>query len=119
MNAFQFAGQFTRYRSMADRSLQITFETAEATPGLLSNIQNSFQKSCIIAVSADNFTNEEIKQLENIKIDYGDGSKTPSQRIRSVLYILWSQDKEGYELFHDYYIAKTERYINHLKKQIL
>jgi len=42
MKAFQLAGQFTRYRSMVDRSLQIVFETQEATPEMLSNIQNSF-----------------------------------------------------------------------------
>jgi len=118
MKAFQFAGQFTRYRSMADRSIQITFETQEVTPELMMNIQNSFQKSCILAVSADNFTSDYLKELENIKVDFEDGSKSPAQRMRGVLFRNWEQKPEGYKIFNDYYNSKMEVLINHFKDKL-
>jgi len=119
MKAFQLAGQFTRYRSMVDRSLQIVFETQEATPDLLANIQNSFQKTCILAVSADNFTSEYLKEMENIKVDFEDGTKSPAQRLRGVFFRLWQQNQEGYKIFNDYYNAKMEGLLNHFKEQLI
>ena len=44
--------------------------------------------------------------------------KTQGQRIRNVLYILFTQDNEGFTDFDSYYKNKTEKYINHLKTKI-
>lgn len=104
---------------MADKSIRLTFDTQEASPELMSNIQNTFQKTCVLAVSGDNFTSEFLKEMENIKIDYDDRGKSQAYRIRSVLYLLWNQNKEGYEIFNDYYNCKTEMIIEKLKCQIV
>ena len=119
MSAFQFGGYFSSYRSMADKSVRITFDTQEATPELMSNIQNSFQKTCYLAVSPDNFTSEYLKEMEGIKIDFEDGTKSPAQRQRGCYFKLWEQNPEGYKVFNDYYRAKMELFINHLKSQLL
>jgi hypothetical protein len=119
MSAFQFGGHFSSYRSMADKSVRLTFDTQEATPELMSSIQNSFQKTCILAVSPDNFSSEYLKVMENIKIDYEDGSKSPAQRLRGVLFRLWEQNSERYEVFNDFYNAKMELLLNKFKDQLI
>lgn len=104
---------------MADKSVRLTFDTQEATPELMANIQNSFQKTCYLAVSPDNFTSEYLKEMENVKVDYNDGTKTPAKRMRGVFYRLYEQNPEGYRVFNDYYVAKMELYIDHLKGQLM
>jgi len=119
MKAFQFGGHFSSYKSMADRSIRLTFDTQEATPELMSNIQNSFQKTCVLAVSADNFTSDYLKEMENIKVDYNDGTKSPAQRLRGCLFRLWEQNPQGYKIFNDYYNGQMELLINRLKDQLI
>jgi hypothetical protein len=119
MSAFTMAGHFSSYRSMADKSVRLTFDTQEATPQLMADIQNSFQKTCYMAVSPDNFTSDYLKEMENVKVDFDDSTKTPAKRMRGVLYRLWEQSNEGYGVFNDYYNAKMETFIEKLKGQII
>ena len=42
-------------------------------------------------------------------------SRTSSSRLRSVFFRLWETDKEGYEVFDDYYKVKMNKVINHYK----
>lgn len=44
-------------------------------------------------------------------------TKTQSQRIRAVLFLLWKQEGEQ-GVFEDYYKEKTERYITFLKEKL-
>lgn len=44
--------------------------------------------------------------------------KSPSQRLKAVYYKLWEQDKEGFEVFDQYYESKVEKLIIHFKKMI-
>lgn len=49
-----------------------------------------------------------------------DAGKTPSQRLRAVLYVLWEQGgKEQYPEFDMYYRAKMEHFINAVKDKII
>lgn len=45
-------------------------------------------------------------------------AKTPSQRIRSVLFVLWKQNPEGHKEFSTYYQQKMGAIIDHLKEKI-
>ena len=44
---------------------------------------------------------------ENLKSDFNVNGKTPSMRLRSVLFIGWEQKPEGYKTFVDYYNATS------------
>ena len=44
--------------------------------------------------------------------------KSPSQRLRGVLYNLFEQDDKGFDTFDHYYEDKMEKIINHYKKFI-
>jgi hypothetical protein len=65
----------------------------------------------------DIVTQKELAQVDAIQPEER-GGKTPSQRMRAVLYILWSQDNQGYKDFPLYYDSKMERYIEELKTLI-
>ena len=43
--------------------------------------------------------------------------KTPSQRLRSALYILWEQQKKDIE-FDEFYKQQMERFIRAVKERI-
>jgi hypothetical protein len=57
-------------------------------------------------------------QVEEIVVDKDLEQKSQSQRIRSVLFILWKQNPEEMSWEEEYYRAKTERYIEWLKTKI-
>jgi len=44
--------------------------------------------------------------------------KTPSQRLRAVLFLLWEQDKKGFISAEAYYDDLMERIINHYKTKL-
>jgi hypothetical protein len=54
---------------------------------------------------------------EILTVDKDLEQKTQSQRIRSVLFLLWRQDGEQGE-FRDFYHQKTNEIIEHLKSKL-
>jgi hypothetical protein len=57
------------------------------------------------------------KEIAEIKTEKGD--KTPSQRLRAVWFVLWSQNKEGFDMFDSYYQTKMNKIIEKLKERII
>lgn len=106
------------YRSLKDRSVKISFETGELSPSQAGDIQGNILKAGFLAFKSDVFKENEKQLLESIEVDYDDKGKSPSQRMRSVLYVLWKKDGEGYSVFNHYYEAKMEKFIESLKKKI-
>ena len=118
MKTFTLAGQLESYRSLKDRSLKLSFETQEATPEMMVNIQNSLMKVGFVSFSPDPFTTDELKELDSLNVEYNYSGKSPSQRLRAVLYRAWEQNSERYEVFNDFYIAKMEKFIDHIKSKL-
>lgn len=52
-----------------------------------------------------------------VRVDTERGEKTPSQRIRAVLFLLWKQEGEQ-GTFDAFYNAKCEKIIEHLKSKL-
>lgn len=114
-----FAATLENYNPRADRSMKIIFSTSEATPKDAAFLQESLHKFFYLALKEQPFTDSEKVEVESIKADYTDTGKTHSQRLRGVLYRLWEQDNLGYSDFHDYYMIKMDKIINHFKDKIL
>ena len=93
------------YRSLKDKTIKITFETQEPTPEILTQIALHNQKFGFLAFKEDAY-----------KEDKG---KTPSKRLRNVLFVLFKQDSEGYDNFSDYYNNKMEKFITHIKGKLV
>jgi len=105
-------------KSLKDKTLKVTFETNELTPDQFMGIGSNLQQFGYLAFKKEPFTENEKKVIENLKSDYDDAKKTPSQRLRSVLYLNWQKESEGYKDFNLYYAFKLEQMISHFKTKL-
>ena len=93
------------YRSLKDRTLKLSFETNEPTPDQLKDIGIGAQKFGYLAFQVGEEEGNIQKVMEQIPKTDLEFGKTKGQRLRGVLYRLFEQEKEGYDVFDD---AKTE-----------
>jgi len=106
------------YRSLKDGTLKLSFETGELSPQEMADIHFSLNKVGYLAYAPDPFATHEMEEIDKLKVEFDDTGKPPSQRLRAVLYRLWEQKPEGYEISEDYYRAKMEKLINHFKNKL-
>lgn len=99
-----------------DRTVKITIGTQELSQGNAGEIFTLHNKLAVVYISPKEISQNEMDQCD--KIDPEFEGKTQSQRIRNVLFILFSQGNEGHKDFETYYRAKTDKYIDHLKGKI-
>lgn len=99
-------------RSRRDGSLGFSAETPELTTEEKVAFMNLQGQALNTLFEPTEYVSDEVINVEK-DVD----KKTQSQRIRSVLYILYKQEGEPGE-FRDYYFEKTEKYINYLKGKI-
>ncbi len=116
MNGLLLPVQVENITTRKDRSIKITIGTQELAPSAAGDLFQYMNKIAVCYLSPKEVGSEEIEQVD--KIDPEFEGKTQSQRIRNVLYRLFSQDSEGFKDFDSYYRNKTEKYIEHLKNKI-
>ena len=104
-------------RSLKDGSVSLTVETNELSPSKAGELF-SFRKKVVMMYLSPKETipQKEIDQINNLDADVQ--GKSQSQRIRAIYYLLHQQDSEGYKTFPEYYQAKTEKIIEHLKSKL-
>ena len=106
-----------RIATRKDKTAAITIGTQELTPKLASDLLGLMQTYCYVGFKSESFTSREIDEIEKIKPDIPN-LKTPSQRLRAVLFLNFQTDPKGYETFDSYYMAKMEQIIEHFKNSI-
>lgn len=88
--------------TMADHSIQLKISLPELSPEAMTNI---FQ-----------VLNKEVVEIE---FDADVEEKSPSKRLRAVLYIFWEQQYKGaYPEFEVFYRSKMEDIINRIKDKL-
>lgn len=97
-----------------DGSIKIVLETRELPPessAELFTLRGS-EAWCVLA-------NAEMKEitLPNERPDTSIGTKTPSQRLRAVLYRTWEQTRSGVD-FESFYRMKVESIIEQFKDRL-
>jgi len=108
----------TTFRSLKDKTMKLEFETNELSPEQLAGLAQNLQAFGYLAFKQDNFRTEQLAVIDELKADYEDKSKTPSKRLRDVLFVAWKQHSEGYNEFEDYYKFKMNMFINHVKAKL-
>lgn len=103
--------------TLKDGSVNITINTQELSPAKAAELFELRGKLATAYISPAEITNKEMHLIDTMEPDLP--GKTPSQRMRNVLFILWRQDAEGYKDFPPYYEAKMNGYIEALKQSIL
>jgi len=111
MKSVKFTGQVTSIRGKIDKSVGLNIATPELRPD---------EKSMFFELQGVN-SEISIKPLEEkvepYKIEKEVESKTPSQRLRAVLFIWWKQMGEKGE-FGDFYKKHMELFIEHVKNKL-
>lgn len=111
------AGQIESISTRKDKTLKVTIGTQELNPNQASEVFGLSQQFCYIGMKAEPFKKEETELLDSLKSDL-EYQKTPSQRLRAVLYKIYEQDNKGYNDFGTFYAAEMERIIEHYKTKI-
>jgi hypothetical protein len=114
----KLSAQLEGISSRADRSWKLVFGTQELSPeeiGKLGQMQNAV---CFLAINENAFLDPEIELIKDTKAELLETGKSHSQRLRGVLFVNWQNESEGYENFHDYYIVKMDKIINHFKSKL-
>lgn len=109
--------QLTGIRTRVDRTLSLTFSTPEISPQKAGQLMGLNQCMTYLAIKPETFRDEEIRALEELKAE-DTGGKTPSQRLRAVLFRLWEQDPGGFASFTLFYDHHMERFIENLKNRL-
>ena len=113
MKAIKLSAVITSIRAKVDRSLGLTLATPEFTNDEKVEVMNLQNVPIELLIKP---TDEIPKELLEINTEIE--GKTPSQRMRAVIYILWKQLGEPGQ-YETYYRDKMERIINQLKDKIV
>lgn len=110
-------GQIEGINSRKDKTIKLTIGTQELTPDQCGQIFELHQSFCYIGLKKEPFTKDESDVLESLKTDFAN-AKTPSQRLRGILYLNFQNNPEGYIDFNSYYLAKMELICEHYKSKL-
>lgn len=100
-----------------DNTLLVKLATNEMNPHKVGELMSHHNKFCYVAIKPEHFTSNELKMIEGMKVDESVG-KSPSQRLRGVMFRGWENDNEGFKQFESYYTNKMETIITHLKSKL-
>jgi hypothetical protein len=112
---FQVQATVTKISTFADHSLRLQVDTdRELSAEENALVFSLYNKSGWFIFKETEIRPDEIEVPEYVKEFKED--KTPSQRLRAVLYLLWKQSKQG--TADDFYKRKMEEVIEHFKSKL-
>jgi len=114
MKAVKHKGNIGSISAKKDGSLSYRVDTPELSAeekAVFFGLQN-----LNVEILINPFETKEEVELTEVKKDLD--SKTPSQRLRAVLFLLWRKAPEGNEFFDTYYEKKMNGFIEHLKGKL-
>lgn len=103
------------FQSRKDKSYTVKFTTQELPPAVVAAISGSLGDFGTLGF----VTNEKIKELEELEapVALEDGQKTPSQRLRAVIFKVWIE-KGGKGMFDQFYATQLESIITQYKAKL-
>ena len=106
------------FTSLKDKTLKLVFETNEVTPEQMTNIAKNLQQFGYLAFKTESFKQAETDDLKSLDTTYQSKGKSNSQRLRSVLYLMFEQNNKGYKSFNEYYDSEMNKIIEHFKNKL-
>jgi len=111
------AAQLDGYQRRKDRTVSVRFITQEKTSSEVAEIDQMVDTFGVLYFRGEEqFNRDEVDELDAIELDLYDEPKSQSQRLRNVLYKVWSQEEQGE--FKEFYRHETERIIQHYKNKL-
>ena len=111
------AVEVAKIASRVDGSVTITLDTPEISPTKAGEIFALRKKQAFCYLKPSPVSDSEKKAIDGLEPELPQG-KSPSQRLRSSLYVAWKQNPEGYTDANLYYISKMEKFIEHVKSKL-
>lgn len=102
--------------SLKDGSVKIVLETQEMSPAKIGELFTLRNQIAVVYISPKTISKREMDQVNAIDPEFK--GKTPSQRLRAVLFLNWEHDNEGYKDFELFYRSKMESIITTYKSNL-
>ena len=127
-NSVVFEGGIDKVSTLADGSLRVYLGTPELSNETMVNLFGLIKKPGYVLISTNTINQDQIDAVEKATINAEFNEKTPSQRLRAVVFKLWekTQPKQingdsgemEYVEFDLFYKRKMNEIINHLKTKL-
>lgn len=97
---FLIQGTLQSYRSLADKSIRITFDTMEADAELAQRIFGCHQKhgNLYFKAGEEAITKDETETVDGLGVETEkrrEIRKSKSKQLRDIIYQMWQRDNEG------------------------
>ena len=113
-NSVAFSCGIGKVATKADRTLSIQLNSQELPPEHMAKIFELRDKHCVAVICPFEEEPEPIDLAEfEIPKD-----KSPSKRMKAVIYRLWEKDNKGYNDFELFYLNRMEQLITMLKEKL-
>jgi hypothetical protein len=119
MKAIIIPAQIEGIATRSDKTLKIVIGTQEMPPDEAGRLFAMNQRLSYIAIKEENFESNEVKLIEGLDASGEDAkNRTPSQRLRAILYVLFKEDSRGHDSFDSFYSQHMEKLIQHFKDKL-
>lgn len=112
MKGFTVPAQLMGIRAMVDGGVGLSFHTKELSPEEKAAVMDFHMQAGWLLFSPNEITDSDIPKQVAEK-----GAKTPSQRLRAVLFILWKQSG-SLDDFERFYEQQMEMFTNNIKMKL-
>lgn len=113
-------GQLTSISTLADGTIKLVIGTQEVSPEMAGELFGIRKRLIHVGIAENDLKQHEIELLQNAKLSVDDipNSKTPSQRLRSTLFVYWKQHDTGFNDFDSFYKDYIEKRIETIKSKL-
>lgn len=117
MNGLLLAAQVESVGTRRDSTIKISLGLQELSPSKGAELLQLQNRLVAVYISPkDTIPASDIAQVDAVDAELP--GKTPSQRLRAVLWRLWESAPEGFKEFDGFYRSKMEAMIEHFKSKI-
>ena len=126
-NSVVFEGGIDKVSTLADGSLRVYVGTPELSNETMVSVFSLIKKPGFVLISANAINQDQIDAVEKATTNAEFSEKTPSQRMRGVLYRLWEKTQpktmngDGeieYVDFDLFYKRQMNKIIDHFKTKL-
>lgn len=115
MKAIQFPAQLSKIETRVDGSIKLSIETQELIGQEMAELFSYRNLVGYVTFTPNAEVKVEVPEI-NADTDMG---KSPSERLRAVLYVAYEQSgKKKYDTFTQFYTVYMEKIINQVKDKL-
>ena len=100
-----------------DKTIKVTIGTQEMNSEQAAKLFSLRGNFCKVLISDSTIEQKEVEQVDTLPIKDESNNKSNSQRLRSILFILWQQSGSQ-ATFDVFYNSKMNEIIEHFKSKL-